>query len=370
MDSIRVTAPLEHRPGQFRSRLIIDGQRRWGPMGETPKQAEKLAQRLAVELQRAKAPTIDELITEYRQYLIEKGNKSASYDNTPLRLRRFFVSVMSQTVAVLSESRCAGLYARLRQQISERTGKPLSVDTHRAYLADARTFGEWLIKTKRLTTNPLTKIEGVGRRNTGKPQLRHDEARRLTGLCMQLAPMEDGALSVLLALLMGLRASEIVTRTVRDLDRDGTILWVDAVEDWSPKTAASRRPVEVPAQLQPFLWDRAKDKAPTALLMPSKKGRRHDRGWVRKEVARLCELAEVPIVCAHSLRGFHATTAVAAGASPHLVAAALGHERVSITLTNYVTPASLASANQQRAVAALLPAAPGQHKQASPTPSP
>lgn len=356
MDEVRVTKAIEHRPGQFRARLVINGKRRWGPVGDSAKQAEKLAQRIAVELTRARQPSIDELIDQYRQYLIEKGNKAASYDNTPLRLRRFFAPILSETVAVLTESRCQSLYTRLRAQVSERTGKPLSVDTHRAYLADARTFGGWLVKGKRLSRNPLEGIEGLGRRSMGKPQLRHDEGRRLSALCFQLAPTDDGAVATLLAMIMGLRASEIVTRTVRDLDRDGSVLWVDSVGDWSPKTAASRRAVEIPAALQPLLGARAHDKAPTELLFRSGTGRRHDRGWVRKEVARLCALADVPLVCAHSLRGFQATTAVRAGASPHLVAAALGHERVSITLTNYIDRGALASANQQRAVAALLPA--------------
>lgn len=355
MDEIRVTKAIEHRPGQFRARLIINGKRSWGPIGDSAKQAEKLAHRIVVELTRARQPSIDELIGQYRQYLIEKGNKAASFDNTPLRLRRFFAPILSETVAVLTESRCESLYMRLRAQISERTGKPLSVDTHRAYLADARTFGGWLVKTKRMLRNPLVTVEGLGRRSAGKPQLRHDEGRRLSLLCLQLAPTDDGAVATLLAMLMGLRASEIVTRTVRDLDRGGSVLWVDSVGEWSPKTAASRRSVEIPVMMQPLLWERARDKEPTALLFPSNKGRRHDRGWVRKEVARLCSLADVPLVCAHSLRGFQATTAIRAGASPHLVAVALGHERVSITLSNYIDRGALDSANQQRAVAALLP---------------
>jgi hypothetical protein len=37
---------------------------------------------------------------------------------------------------------------------------------------------------------------------------------------------ESGAVAAMMALLLGMRASEIVTRVVRDLDDDGQILWI------------------------------------------------------------------------------------------------------------------------------------------------
>lgn len=153
-------------------------------------------------------------------------------------------------------------------------------------------------------SNPLAEIEGIGRRNKRKLQLRYDETRRLVDLCFTLAPTDDGAVAV---------------------------------------------------ALQPLIMERTRDKLPTALLFQGKRGARHDRGWVRKEARRLCLLAGVPVVCAHLLRGFHATAAIAAGASPNLVAAALGHESASITLTNYAAPGSAELASRRRIVANLLP---------------
>ncbi len=353
---IRYLGPYRFR-GQWRCQLVNGARRTWMTPENTPERAVKVAEKFLSELTAEQPLTVADAIDRYRQYLIGKGNKPASFENTPLRLRRFFGSVLGLPLTLLTERRCQALYEELRAQKSTRTDRPLAVDTHRAYLADARSFGRWAVKAKLLRCNPLAEIEGVGRRNNRKPQLRHDEARQLTNLCFALAPTDDGAAAVLVALLMGLRAGEVVSRTVRDLDGGGTILWVDDVDGWTPKTEASRRPIEVPAPLQPLLMERTRDKLPAALLFTGKRGTRHDRGWVRKEARRLCLRAGVPVVCAHSLRGFHATAAIAAGASPHLVAAALGHESASITLTSYAAPGSAELQSRRRAISALLPPA-------------
>ena len=37
---------------------------------------------------------------------------------------------------------------------------------------------------------------------------------------------DEGAVAAMMALVMGMRASEIVSRVVRDLDDDGRLLWI------------------------------------------------------------------------------------------------------------------------------------------------
>lgn len=352
---IRYLGPYQFR-GQWRCQIVNGERRMWMTPEKTPERAILLAERFVAEVTASRPLTIEAAIQQYAEHLRQIGNKPASYEGTPIRLRCFFGSVLHMSLGSLTAVRCASIYGGLRAQVSERTGRPLAVATHKAYLLDARSFATWAVEQRLLRLNPLANIKPVGRANSRKAQLRHNEARRLCEVCFRLAPTEDGPLAVLMALLMGLRAGEVVTRTVRDLDDDGRILWVDDVEGWSPKTAAARRRVEVPAPLLPLLLERTRDKLPAALLFIPKRGARHDRGWVRLETKRMCELAGVPVVCAHSLRGFHATTAVAAGASPHIVAAALGHESATITLNSYAAPGSAELASRRRAVAALLPA--------------
>ena len=335
---IRVLGPYAFRD-QWRC-AIRNGQRKTYLSPEnTPERALAVAERFVSELTASQPVTVSAAIDRYQQSLRDKGNKPASYEITPLRLRRFFGSMLGAPLFSLTERRCQALYDGLREQTSERTGKPLSVDTHRAYLADARSFGRWAVKVKLMRTSPVAEIEGMGRRRRGKPQLRHDEAHLWLNHGEELAQQgETGAVAAMMTLLMGLRCSEVVGRVVRDLDQGGTVLWIP-----DSKTEAGKRKVKVPAMLQPHLRALCRDKLPLASLFGE-----HDRDWPRHWVKRICALAKVPEVCAHSMRGLHATLAIEAGASPDVVARSLGHESASMTLSAYAAPGSADSANADR----------------------
>ena len=240
---IRVLGPYAFRD-QWRC-AIRNGQRKTYLSPEnTPERALAVAERFVSELTASQPVTVSAAIDRYQQYLKDKGNKPASYEITPLRLRRFFGSMLGAPLFSLTERRCQALYDGLREQTSERTGKPLSVDTHRAYLADARSFGRWAVKVKLMRTSPVAEIEGMGRRRRGKPQLRHDEAHVWLNRGEELAQQgETGAVAAMMTLLMGLRCSEIVGRVVRDLDQGGTVLWIP-----DSKTEAGKRKVKVPTE--------------------------------------------------------------------------------------------------------------------------
>ncbi len=340
---IRVLGPYLFR-NQYRC-AIRNGQRKiYLSPEKTPERAIAVAERFVSELTASQPLTIGQAIERYAEHLRQKGNKPASYEGTPLRLRLFFAPALGQAVAVLTERRCAALYERLREKPSQRSGKPVAVATHQAYLADARSFGRWLVEIKHLRISPLEKIKGIGRRHRGKPQLRLDEARRWLRVADELATEgEAGAMAAMVALLMGLRCSEIVARVVRDLDDNGRLLWIP-----DSKTDAGKRTVKIPANLQPHLQSLARNKLPTAYLFPGKFGGEPDRAWPRKWVKRICKLAKVPVVCAHSMRGLHATLAIEAGTSPDVVARSLGHESASMTLSAYAAPGSAEAATASR----------------------
>jgi len=202
----------------------------------------------------------------------------------------------------------------------------LSADTHRNYLAEAKTFLNWCLSKKWISRNPLADVKGVGRRRRGKQQLRIDEARRWLNQALVLADKGDaGAVAASLSLLMGLRASEIVRCQVRDLDDGGQLLWIV-----QSKTEAGRRRVVVPPVLQGYLKRLAEGKKGDELLFGA-----HWRDWISAGVQRICELAGVPVVCAHSMRGLHASLAMAHGITGAVVAGALGHEHESTTTESY-----------------------------------
>lgn len=294
---------------------------------------------------------MSEAIGGYLEYQrTVKRNRDKTIETSGHVLRRFFGPVLDLPLATLRPARAAELYLAL--QVGEAA---LSGDSLRNYLAQAKTFCAWAVKAQLLKASPLANVEPVGRRRRGKPQPRIDEARQLLGVLFQEARAgDDGAVAALLAFACALRASEIISRTVRDVDDGGRILWVDETESgFQPKTDAGRRQVDVPPELQALLLKRCKDKLPGALLLQGIGGDQHDRGWPRKAVRRLCKLAGVPVVCAHALRGLYATVAIRSGTAPNVVAAIMGHESVGTTLKSYAAPGSEEAAMKDRALAAL-----------------
>jgi integrase len=143
---------------------------------------------------------------------------------------------------------------------------------------------------------------------------------------------------------------------VRDLDDGGNVLWIAETQGgWRPKSRAGQRRIEVPEVLRQMLLQRAQDKAGETLLFISPRSRgRRSHSWLREHTRRLCKAAGVPVVCAHALRGQHATLAIQAGATPHLVAGALGHASTGVTLGSYAMPGSEQIALARNAARVLL----------------
>ena len=295
------------------------------------------------ELAKSGTPTLDEAMTAYESYMkTEKGNRATSVSTTRARLGSFFVD-LEQPVGALTKASCARMYVDLTKRPT-RTKKPSAVDTHRNTLAQAKTFLAWCVKTKYIATSPLAAVEGTGRRRHGKAQLRVDESRKWLAKALELADAGDvGAVMASVSLLMGLRASEIIERTVRDLDDQGRLLWVT-----KSKTVHGVRKLTVPEVLRPYLRRLAEGKPPEARLFGD-----HWRDFVRQSVKRVCRAAGVPEVTAHGMRGTHSTLAVEAGASGNLVAASLGHGSETVTFTSYVAPGTREAAASRRAFEVL-----------------
>ena len=177
-------------------------------------------------------------------------------------------------------------------------------------------------------------------------QLRIDEGKRLTAKCLEQAALgNDGAVAVLVALLMGTRASEIVSRQVRDLDDQGRVIWIDR----GKSVAAKRRP-EVPDVLRPHLARLARGKQPGDKLFGH-----HFRDWVRECAAKLCDQAGLPRVTAHGLRGMCSTLAIDSGQASHAVAAMLGHASPSMTERSYIAPGTKEARGQRELIARVHP---------------
>ncbi|HEX8114964.1 MAG TPA: site-specific integrase [Kofleriaceae bacterium] len=305
--------------------------------------------------------TVSEAVQEFIVEMRESGLRPGTVKVAEFRLRAFFQldrEVDGRTMPYAETGgRLEDLQPRACEQLYRAMVKTCAVDTHRNALAVAKSLGEWCVKQGWIATNPLAEITGVGQRNRGKKQLRIDEARRLVDVCIHEANQGDeAAVGVLTAFLLGLRASEVTDRVVRDLDDEGRLLWIEF-----GKTRRSRRTLEVPALLRPYLLALAKGRAADAQLISrtvsQRSGKKRDRYWLAHHVERLCTEAKVPVVCTQSLRGLHASVATDAGATSHVVASALGHSSPAVTHAHYIDGATARRARTRRVVGKVAPEA-------------
>ena len=301
--------------------------------------AKTMRRRLAWESGISAADALD----AYEKYLGVKGNKPRTIVTTMYRLRRFFGSVSKLALVGLTPTAGQKLYDDFTQA-KTKDERTMSVDSARNTLSEAKTFLAWAVTKRWARTNALFDVKGVGKRRRGKPQLTVDEARKWLAVGMKIAETEDGAVAALMALLMGMRVSEITDRIVRNLDDDGRLLWIT-----DAKTQAGIRRLQVPQQLQPLLRRIAANKQPTDRLF----GPNVHRHMVLRHVRRICKAAGVPVIPPHGLRGTHASLAMTAGATGDLVAAALGHESFTTTERHYARADAIADAQQFTALREL-----------------
>jgi integrase len=238
----------------------------------------------------------------------------------------------------LTAKRADELYAAARETTE--------VATHRSSLGAGKRFGAWCAKRGWLAADPFAEVEGIGRPNKGKPQLHVDESRALIDACV--AEGSRASIAVATAFLLGVRASEVTDRTVRDLDDGGRLLWIDR-----GKTNAAQRYLEVPDVIREYLLAFKKGRPAAAYLFGKSDLDRPSRFWLHWHCKRLCRAAKVPVVPPHGLRGTHATLAKQAGATSHLVAAQLGHASTAITEQVYIAPGEVDRAAQRAALKKL-----------------
>lgn len=312
--------------------LLGDGQTRKPlPTAATPEKAQRLAESTLRLLETQAPVTLGEALDRYRTFLLTK-NKPETVTTCGYRLRRFFGDT-SVNVEALTARKCQDRYNALTT-----TQKP---DTHRNTLSEVKTFCRWLVEQKLIRTSPAESIKPIGKRNYGKETLTHDEAKSWLREALHRAQAgSDTALIAAMALLMGLRPGEILIRTVRDVDCEGTRLRVRKA-----KTRAGDRDPYIPETLRPLIAARCRDKLPGALLFPaySRSGepKPHNVASIRKAVKSICQAVRVPLVCTYSMRGLYADMAVETYGDERIAAKRLGHNNPAVTMKHYAKPGTL-----------------------------
>ncbi|MGH9884969.1 MAG: hypothetical protein ACREBE_05550, partial [bacterium] len=214
----KVHGPYPHRT---KWRLVVraaDGSQKYVAFA-TEAQARAYKTKLLKEIAgRTVSDAVQEFVVEQR----ESGLRPGTVNVNEFRLRAFFQLDAKVDGRMMPYAATGGMLERLQPRACEELYRAIvktcAVDTHRNSLAVAKTFGGWCVKQGWIATNPLAEIAGTGQRNRGKKQLRIDEARKLVDVCLRRANEGDeAAVGVLTAFLLGLRASEVTDRVVRDL---------------------------------------------------------------------------------------------------------------------------------------------------------
>lgn len=326
--------------------VVVEGGRRKAVRAAT--EAEALL--LKSELQRALvAQTSIKVGAALELFLADKrqqGLQVRSVETLSYKLRYFLP--LEDDLDSLGPERAAQLYLDETQRAS-RYGRTVTAQTHQSVLRLSKLFGRWAVDRGLLRVNPFEKVKPLGKANTGKPQLRIDEARRFCQVALEAAQAgHEGAIAALTQLLLGLRSSEVLLRQVRDLDDAGRIFWIP-----SGKTKNARRRLDVPEALRPLLLKLVSGHPPERRIFGGERDQPLLHIWLWRHVKQLCRRAGIPHVCPHSLRGLHSSLAIAAGSTPGVVASALGHGSFAITAKHYVDPDTLRNSTVQRVSAAL-----------------
>ena len=296
--SLRVWGPYEDNANKYRLK-IVEGEAEKSVCFKTLEEAEAVKESLLARSSKIERRTIKSAIEEWSAWLAAtRGHKEASA-KWAVRQTVQWIPI-HKTLTQISDTDAAKLYAEHVERPRPKTGKPPSPATHHVQLMLARQLWEWAIKRGYCRSNPWKRVTLIGRKPTGKPQLRIDEARRFERVARQQA--EDGDASALGALLMmylGLRQGEVAARVARDIDDDGRVLWIP-----SGKTKNAKRRLNIPDSLRPLVLKLAQTKRPDELLFYPMTHKTHYRNYYWLRVKRLCHLAGVPEICPHSLRGW------------------------------------------------------------------
>ena len=335
MDSPRVYGPYKARKG-YRM-VVVEGNARKSILVASAAAGEKLRGDLERELLNRGDRPLVEALAEYRDYL-QDDRGAVTARHIARAIERFLDE--KSNLGSITPARAAAMYEAETRRPLEGKGRAVAAASHQTLLAQCKRFYAWALDRGYVSQNPFAGIKAIGKAKVGKAQLRIDEARRFVEVAVEKAQHGDrAALAALLALMLGMRASEVLCRIVRDLDDSGRILWITR-----GKTDNARRRLEVPEVLRPLLNRMTKGKSTEDFLLgksPVYPEKPLTDAWLWGQVRKLCDEAGVPRVSTHSLRGLHSTLALEAGATSSAVAAALGHGSFQITAKHYAAPGTV-----------------------------
>ncbi len=330
------------------------------------KQGDALAHKAMLEarLHRHTDRTVSEALCAWYKDKLERGSaRASSCEKEQAKMRLVLAEYLDVDVASITTEQARAIYKGLVEQPTQKTGRPRAAASHRHYLRIMQSFFRWCVSQGDASKNPFAEVRPVGRVNRGKPQLRNEEVSRYISAGLKYYEETEDRLALAAAILpvFGLRVSEALTRQVRDIDR-GKIWHLVIDEGLSEegarittlKTGSARRRLEIPPIFVPYLERLIANRNPNEYLFGAgRTGKRKVNGLLWSAVRRLCDRAEIPRVCPHSMRGYYASAGVRSGALPHVVAANMGHSSFGMTAKHYAEPQAIVDAHRERVMKML-----------------
>jgi len=274
--------------------------------------------------QQAQGTTVRQAVNALLDQMRTKGLAASTIETAEHRLWHFFgLPRNADRPLRWLQTRGAELYAAA--QIER------SADTHQAELALAKQVAALALKRKWLRADPFAHVEPVGRKRHGstKERMGVDESRKLLAHCAALG-RDQAAIITIAYLILGARASELVKRSVRDLDDDGKVLRIDRA-----KTCAGTRRLKMPGELRALLLALCEGRAPDAPIFARDDGTRATRYWAYYHVRRLTKDAIGRELSPQALRRTQTDMATEASETALAVARHLGHTSERVTERSY-----------------------------------
>lgn len=263
-------------------------------------------------------------------------NTIAAYQNDLNQLADFMVSEQDKGLLTSQEELLLAYLVHLK-------GKGYSPATSARKVASARSFFKHLVETGKLKENPIRNLASPHVNKKAPRVLTQNEYAQLLAVPMALSTPEARRDVVMLELLYatGLRASEVVSLQLSDLDLDHATL--------TCRQGSSRRAVHLTADVTQLIreylangrLDLLYDERETALFL-NRRGHQLTRQGFWQIVKNYAERADLGNrVTPHTLRHSFAVRKVQSGADLRTLQQALGHAYISSTRV-YKQPLSTA----------------------------
>ncbi len=321
----RATGPYEHG-NQFRVRIVIDGKKGYRGFKTEREAWDYISEFRAATENRGLGATIEEHLTHLATYgRAPSGNRKRQRPLGALSIGTLRHRLMALLRVVEGDRPLAAVTPSAAQRLYDKRVGECRADTHHGELAGTHAFFDWCVERDYTDRNPFSGVEPQGDRSAGKPSLSTDGARAFLEAATGERSMEGRACVV--ALVLGLRASELCARLVGDLDDRGGVLVIPKA-----KTRAGVRRIKLPPMVRALVAEQTAGKKPEDRIFPL------SRYALHYHTVRLCKAAGVKRVTPHGLRKSMTENAVEVGGSLDSMLGTMGWASVAVGRKHYLEP--------------------------------